>query len=106
VESGNKMTWNYRIIKHDENENVWFAVHEVFYNYDNTIMGYTQDPISIVGDDAGDCITTANMIIRDLERLPVLTESQISVIEFVDDYVDDVENMTLEELEKEFGTDE
>ncbi len=51
--------WNHRVIKHFDKRTgeTWYGIHEVFYDdqvgtvSDTGKMGWTQDPIGVVGDD-------------------------------------------------------
>lgn len=91
-------TWNYRIIHHDKDERPWFAVHEVFYNPDQTIYAYTEDPIDIVGDTDDDVKKSAKLIFMDVIKHPVLKESEIVIVDNGDilDF-DDEEQLLLDE---------
>ena len=42
--------WNHRVIKQVIHGVDFFSVHEVFYNDDDSIRFYTEDPINISGD--------------------------------------------------------
>lgn len=47
------MTWNYRVVKYDEQANSqseYFAIHEVYYNEDGNIVSWTENPIVPCGD--------------------------------------------------------
>jgi len=39
--------WNHRVLATQYKDEVFFNVHEVYYNDDNTPNRYTKDPISI-----------------------------------------------------------
>ena len=46
------MSWNYRIIKHtDPIGKAWYAIHEVYYNDNDIIVGWTENPAKLLGDD-------------------------------------------------------
>jgi len=70
------MTWNYRIIKHDKTKNVYFAVHEVYYDEKGSVKGWTEDPIDIVGDSKQEILNTLNHMVEDTKQ-PVLKESEL-----------------------------
>ena len=36
------MTWNYRIMRHRQEQAEWFAIHEVYYNEQGTPVSVTQ----------------------------------------------------------------
>ena len=44
--------WNYRVIRnhHTETNSVTYHVHEVYYREDGSIGGWTQEPVSPVGE--------------------------------------------------------
>jgi len=55
VPHGSPMTWNYRIMRHRQEQAEWFAIHEVYYNEQGTPVSVTQEPIRILcGDDEGE----------------------------------------------------
>ena len=68
------MTWNFRLVKHinRKRRQVWYSVHEVFYNDTGQPMGMTQDPVSIDGESVKDVRNYLTMILQDLKHLPVL----------------------------------
>jgi hypothetical protein len=45
------MSWNYRILAHEEKGEVYFKMHEVYYNENNIPNGYTENVVSIEGED-------------------------------------------------------
>mgnify|MGYP001564056593 CR=1 FL=1 len=46
------MSWNYRVILHDEDankENCWYAIHEVYYERNNkTIAMWSSNPATVI----------------------------------------------------------
>jgi len=44
------MTWNYRIFRHTEGENTWYAIHECHYDDEGNIEGYTLEPETPIGE--------------------------------------------------------
>jgi hypothetical protein len=71
-------TWNYRIIRHHEPE-VWFGLHEVYYDDQGRPESYTADPISFVcdGDEGPEGITKSlRLALSDAEQRPLLDESE------------------------------
>lgn len=47
-------TWNHRVIAHDDyitTENVYYMIHEVFYDKEGKPDGCTANPITINGED-------------------------------------------------------
>ncbi len=70
------MTWNYRIIEHDSEKHSYFAIHEVFYNDNDKINSWTENPIDIVGDSTVDIKSILKQMALDA-ALPTLKESEL-----------------------------
>ncbi len=70
-------SWNYRIIRHPD----YVALHEVYYDEDGRVSGWTEDPAQFVGDSPRDLINT-------LERA-LKNASEQSALEQVEDQVDE-----------------
>lgn len=45
------MTWNHRILAHETKDGFFFQVHEVYYNKDYNPISYTENAVSIVGNN-------------------------------------------------------
>jgi len=72
------MTWNYRIIHHDDHEHPYYGLHEVYYyENDNSISTWTVDA-TVVGDDADEIISSLKMMLKDAESKPILVHSFIN----------------------------
>ena len=57
------MGWNYRLVRHTaEQGQVWFEIHECYYNKDGTISAWTEDPCHPSGE-------TVEELRSDLERM-------------------------------------
>jgi len=66
------MSWNHRIlVTEDNNGDIYFQIHEVFYNGDGTPNGYTMNPITIGSDDIKGLTWTVNKIKECLKK-PIL----------------------------------
>lgn len=65
------MSWNYRIVRHRQNKEDWFAIHEVYYEADGKPKFISENPIAPHGESAEE-------LINDMElqkaacKLPVL----------------------------------
>ena len=82
--------WNNRIIKHEGSTGeVWHSVHEVFYSENGGINGFTEDPITILGETVEDVKSQLEMIMKDIEKHEVI---DASTVKFEDWYDDDWEN--------------
>jgi hypothetical protein len=42
--------WNHRVIKEQLAGEDWYSVREVFYNDDDSIYAYTEEPVDICGE--------------------------------------------------------
>ena len=69
--------WNNRIVKHKKDDAVWYSVHEVFYHENGGINGYTEDPITILGETEKDVKSQLEMIMKDIERYEVIDASTV-----------------------------
>ena len=68
--------WNYRIMKRvcPETKSVYYALNEVFYNEDKSLMAYSERD-DIVGGSPSEVIATLEMMLKDAKKdVPVLTE--------------------------------
>lgn len=63
--------WNYRLMKYEDGS---FGLHEVYYNADGSIDGYTKDPVGIIFDTNTntDMEDTFNKIRRAFSQEPIL----------------------------------
>ena len=67
--------WNHRIVKHDKDPDRtrwYYAIHEVFYEDDNSIYAITTDPIAVVSEEKEDILETLKWMI-DCYSKPVLS---------------------------------
>ena len=69
--------WGNRIIKHEGDNAVWYSVHEVFYNENGGINGYTEDPIPILGETVEEVKSQLEMIMKDIEKHEVIDASTV-----------------------------
>lgn len=59
-------SWNYRLVKQLVGDETVVALHEVHYDDDGKVTGWTKEPCTIVGDDyweAAEALTTAGAAI-------------------------------------------
>jgi hypothetical protein len=71
------MTWNYRIIHHDQDENPYFAIHEVFYNEHGKVTSWTTNPIDVSGESQIGITKTLKQMLRDTTETEILLESRL-----------------------------
>lgn len=74
------MTWNHRILASEHKGEVYYQIHEVYYNDNGTPNSYTKNPITIGSDDI-------EGIKWQLEHIPKCLEKPIlSVKDFPNEY--------------------
>lgn len=76
IQETNFMTWAHRIIEHDTEKNVYFAIHEVFYDEAGKIVSWTEKPVDIVGDSKEGIVKLVKMMLEDSYK-PVLSETKL-----------------------------
>lgn len=42
--------WHYRLILHDQDSKPWYGLHEVYYDQENNITGWTENPVRFTCD--------------------------------------------------------
>lgn len=69
------MGWNHRVIKKVEKDDtqVWYGIHEVYYDKDGNVDGYTMEPRRLLGENIDELRWTLEKMIEALEK-PVLIE--------------------------------
>jgi hypothetical protein len=70
------MTWNYRIMKRKcpETGEIYYALNEVYYNDDGSLMAYSERD-DIVGGSTEEVIKTLEMMLTDAKKdAPILTK--------------------------------
>lgn len=74
--------WNHRVIKSTTNGEDWYSVREVFYNEDNTIYAYTEEPIDISGSSIDELKEYLQWCLNCLDK-PILVDDEVK---FIDNY--------------------
>ena len=77
--------WNNRIVKHEKDDEVWYSVHEVFYSEGGGINGYTEDPITILGETVEDVKSQLKMMMKDIEKHEVIDASTVKFEDWHDE---------------------
>ena len=77
--------WNNRIIKHEKDGTAWYSVHEVFYSESGGINGYTEDPITILGETVEEVKSQLEMITKDIEKHEVKDASTVKFEDWYDE---------------------
>jgi hypothetical protein len=84
--------WNNRIVKHEKDDSVWYSVHEVFYNENGGINGYTEEPISIIGETVEEVKSQLEMIMKDIEKNEVIDASTVKFEDWWSERIADIED--------------
>ena len=67
--------WNYRVLKSDD-EDASFAIHEVYYDEDNTPLSWSADAIAPYGDTLEELAADLGYMVLALGQ-PVLNEADL-----------------------------
>jgi len=74
--------WNHRVVKEVlEDGTDWYSVREVFYNDDNTIYAYTQEPINISGESIEELKEYVQWILDCLDK-DILIDGEVEFIDY------------------------
>ena len=74
--------WNHRVVKEVlEDGTDWYSVREVFYNDDNTIYAYTQEPINISGESIKELKEYVQWVLDCLDK-DVLVDGEVEFIDY------------------------
>jgi hypothetical protein len=65
------MTWNHRLVKRAHDNEVFYAIHEVYYDEQGNPESITQDPVGVSEQSKGDVMTTLRLMERAL-TMPTL----------------------------------
>jgi hypothetical protein len=65
------MGWNYRILAHKHNNDIYFQIHEVYYNDQGIPNGYTKNPCTIGSDNIDGIKFSLTKIVECTEK-PIL----------------------------------
>jgi hypothetical protein len=84
------MHWNNRVVEHkNERGDVYYQVHEVYYNDDGSIskeLGMTKEAITPTGETVDDLIETLETMLYDAKR----SRSDVLCYKTVNDSLDDL----------------
>ncbi len=59
-----KMSWNHRILAHEQNGEIYLQIHEVYYDKSGKPNGYTANPVTIGGENLKSITWTLNKILQ------------------------------------------
>ena len=60
--------WNYRVMRHVEEDTVWYGLHEVFYNEKDQICGWTEDSIVPGRESVEELEEEVTMMLADVKK--------------------------------------
>lgn len=58
------MSWNHRIMAHDENNEIYLQIHDVYYDENNIPHSYTSKPVTIGGHNIKQIKQTLNKMLE------------------------------------------
>jgi hypothetical protein len=71
------MSWNHRVIqKKDKSGNLYFEIHEAYYNDEHELCALTETAVSPCGNSVEDLKLSIKMMATAFEK-PVLLENEI-----------------------------
>src|SRR6056297_892766 len=65
------MGWNYRILAHKDGEDLFFQIHEVYYDKNGCPNGHTLNPVSVGSENIRGITWTLNRM-QECRKRPVL----------------------------------
>lgn len=70
--------WNYRVIKYDTNKDVVYKIHEVFYDKNENIEGFTEKAVFPQGESLKRLMSDLQLMISDAKRHPLLSLKELN----------------------------
>ena len=76
------MYWNYRMMKHEDEQHVWYGLHEVYWETDDSgkpagEINWTEDSI-VVGDTPKEILDSVLQMLVDINKHPEpIDESEV-----------------------------
>ncbi len=76
--------WNYRVIRHENDGEVWFGLHECFYNPldDKIPENWTANAVEVSAESTGGIITVLGNMMQALAK-PILQEEGDKLVPWV-----------------------
>jgi len=62
------MNWNYRILKTKDGEDDWYQIHEVYYDKDGKIKGWTENGATVAGNTLVELRDSLEMMLKSLDK--------------------------------------
>jgi len=60
--------WHYQLMKHNQDGEEYYAVHEYYDSVDGDSDGYTENPIYVEGDTVEGVKEQLSLILQDIEK--------------------------------------
>ena len=61
-------TWNHRVMRHITKYGAYYGVHEVYYDSEGKVDGYTIHPVSVAGESVEEIKEYLQMILNCLDK--------------------------------------
>jgi hypothetical protein len=71
------MGWNHRVMKHKDGEDDFFTIHEVYYNKEGKVDGYTKKGTSAGGNSLQELREDLERMLKSLDKEVLIYESEI-----------------------------
>ncbi len=73
--------WNHRVVKEKDKDGTdWYSVREVFYNDDDSIYAYTEEPVSICGESVEGMREYCQWVMNCLDK-DILVDGEVKFVE-------------------------
>jgi hypothetical protein len=72
--------WRYQILRHTDEEPVWYGLHEVYLDEDGKIKAHTERA-EIVGDSPAEIVRTLKYMMKDVEKYCPIDEPEYGGLE-------------------------
>ena len=62
------MSWNYRILKSKDGKDDWYQIHEVYYDKDNNVNGWTENGATVNGNTIDEIRSSLELMLKSLDK--------------------------------------
>ena len=62
------MSWNYRVMKSKDGEDDWYQIHEVYYDEDNNVNGWTKNGATVGGNTIDEVRSSLKLMLASLNK--------------------------------------
>jgi hypothetical protein len=70
------MGWNHRVMKHKDREDDFFTIHEVYYDKEGKVYGYTTKGSSAGGNSLQELREDLERMLKSLDKEVLIYESE------------------------------